>query len=119
MEESLGDVGVYTAETPELAPGLYPFSLLARDEEVRRIAELEDVLLVRADNREMENARYNPERLREIAQKSGSEFMELDQLKTLPDKIPWTDVESQRLARFHLWHFPPLYVLIVLLLAAE
>ena len=50
---------------------------------------------------------------------TGGEFLTLDELETLPAKIPWTDVESQRLKRFYLWHFPPFYALVFVLLALE
>ena len=102
-----------------MAAGLHPLELSARDEQGRIVAVLQEALLVRPDYRELENARYNPELLRAIAARTQGEFVELAELATLPDKIPWTDVESQRLERFHLWHFPPFYALVVLALALE
>ncbi len=119
IEEVLEGDGNYEAELPELAPGLYPLELNARDGEGRVVAVLHEVLLVRPDYRELENARYNPALLRDMAARTNGEFVELDELANLPGKIPWTDVDNQRLARFHLWHFPPFYALLVLLLALE
>lgn len=119
VEEVLAGAGNYEAELPALAPGLYPLTLRARDAEGRAIAVLEEVLLVRPDHRELEHARYNPELLRAMATRTQGEFVELGALADLPAKIPWTAAESQRLERFHLWHFPPFYALVVFVLAFE
>lgn len=119
VEESLAQVGEYEVELPALEPGLYALELTARDAEDRRMAVLQDMVLVRPDYRELENARYNPVLLRQLAAQTGGEFLTLEELAELPGKIPWTDVESQHLQRFHLWHFPPFYALVFVLLAIE
>lgn len=119
VEEALAGAGHYEVELPALAAGLHPLELNARDEEGRVVAVLQEALLVRPDYRELENARYNPGLLRAIAARTQGEFLELAELATLPARIPWTDVDSQRLERFHLWHFPPFYALVVLALALE
>jgi uncharacterized membrane protein len=119
VEETLSEVGRYQVELPALEPDLYSLELVARDAEERRVAILQDMLLVRKDYRELENARYNPVLLQKLAAQTGGEFLTLDELETLPAKIPWTDVESQRLQRFYLWHFPPFYALVFVLLALE
>ncbi|MDE2829808.1 MAG: hypothetical protein OXN20_06800, partial [Gemmatimonadota bacterium] len=65
------------------------------------------------------SARYNPDFLKRLSAHTGGKFIELDALDELAEQIPYTDQAHARLDRFPLWHFPPFYILLVLLLGVE
>ena len=119
VEESIAEAGVYSAEFRPEREGLFRVHLSARDAQGEVVGDLEEAVLVHPDHREFQRPRYNPDFLREIAAQSGGGFATLEELDRLAKAIPWTDSESERLDRFHLWHFPPFYAAAVILLAVE
>ena len=76
-------------------------------------------MLARPDHLEFLSARYNPDFLKRLSAHTGGKFIELDALDELAEQIPYTDQAHARLDRFPLWHFPPFYILLVLLLGVE
>ena len=119
VTESLSSNGLYTAEFTPKQPGLHTLALHARDPQGATVAALDDAILVHPDHREFTDARSNPGFLAEIAERTGGAFYPLDRLAELPAQLPVTDFASRHSDRFHLWHWPPLYGLLVLLLGGE
>ncbi len=119
VEESISEAGMYSVEFDPERAGMHLAHLSARDAQGNVVGSLEEAVMVHSDHREFQNARYNPSFLKAIAAHSGGAFTTLEELDELAAKIPWTDNESEHLDRFHLWHFPPFYFAVVILLAVE
>ncbi|MCZ6633315.1 MAG: glutamine amidotransferase [bacterium] len=119
VEESITEAGVYTAEFLAETEGMHHVRLTARNDRGTTIGHMETAVMVHPDHREFQRARYQPDFLKQIASASGGNFFTLDELDELAKQIPWTDTVHERLDRFHLWHFPPFYVLVVVLLVLE
>lgn len=119
VSESIEDPGLYTAEFVADVPGLHHMSVVARDTKGDQIGQMETAILSRSDLREYESPKYNPQFLKDLSQKSGGAFIELSDLDDLASRIPWTDHTNAVLDRFALWHKPPFYVVLVLLMCVE
>ncbi|MDP6039517.1 MAG: glutamine amidotransferase, partial [Candidatus Latescibacteria bacterium] len=119
VSESIAEMGAYTATLQAKEAGLYHVALTARDAEKTEVGRLDAAVLAQADDREFLSPRYNPDFLKRLASHTGGQFLTLNELDQLAEKIPWTDSAHARLDRFPLWHRPPFYVVIVLLLCAE
>jgi uncharacterized membrane protein len=119
VSESIAEVGVYTATFQAKEAGLHRVTLTARDADGVEVGRLDAAVLAQADDREFLSPRYNPGFLKRLAAHTGGQFVTLDDLDQLAEKIPWTDSAHARLDRFPLWHRPPFYVVIVLLLCFE
>ena len=119
VSESIAEVGSYTAVFEPVEPGLHRITLTARGATGEDVGRLDAAVLARADQREFETARYNPDFLRRLSAHTGGQFFALDDLDQLAEQIPWTDNAHARLDRFPLWHRPPFYILLVLLLCVE
>ncbi len=119
VSESIADAGTYTAVFEATEAGLHRITLTARDADGEDVGRLDAAVLARTDHLEFLSARYNPNFLRRLAAHTGGQFFALDELHQLAEQIPWTDRAHARWDRFPLWHRPPFYMLLVLLLCAE
>lgn len=119
ISESIAEVGAYSAIFEATEGGLHRVTLTARDADGTDIGQLDAAVLARPDHLEFLSARYNPDFLKRMSGHTGGKFIELDALDELAEQIPYTDQAHARLDRFPLWHFPPFYILLVLLLGLE
>ena len=119
ISESIAEVGAYSATFEATEAGLHRVTLTARDSDGADVGQLDAAVLARPDHLEFLSARYNPDFLRRLSAHTGGKFIELDALDELAEQIPYTDQAHARLDRFPLWHFPPFYILLVLLLCVE
>ena len=78
-----------------------------------------EAFLVEPDQREFQNAQYNPALLKEIANETNGEFFSLDRLGEIVPKIPWIDRENPEEVRIHLWHFPIFLFAMIAMLGVE
>lgn len=119
LDESIQEAGLYSSEFAPDEHGLYLLHLTALDQEDKPVATLEEALLVEPDQREFQQAQFNPTMLKELAKATGGKYYGLGDLKTLAKAIPIptrTDAEEVVL---HLWHQPIFYIVLVALLAVE
>ena len=119
ISESIAEVGAYSATFEATEAGLHRVRLTARDSDGADVGQLDAAVLARPDHLEFLSARYNPDFLKRLSAHTGGKFIELDALDELAEQIPYTDQAHARLDRFPLWHFPPFYILLVLLLCVE
>ena len=119
ISESIAEVGAYSATFEATEEGLHRVRLTARDADGADIGQLDAAVLARPDHLEFLSARYNSDFLKRLSAHTGGKFIELDALGELAEQIPYTDQAHARLDRFPLWHFPPFYILLVLLLGFE
>jgi len=119
VEESLMESGHYTALFQPDHPGVWTLALEARDDAGELVGSLEEALLVEDDRRELQNARYNPERLREMAEATGGRFFELDELATVTDRIPFKQHDNAEVVHIPFWHFPGFFILLVAMMIPE
>ena len=119
VSESIAEVGAYSAIFEATEAGLHRVKLTARDADGADVGQLDAAVLARPDNLEFLSARYNPDFLKRLSAHTGGKFIELDALDELAEQIPYTDQAHARLDRFPLWHFPPFYIVLVLLLGLE
>ena len=119
ISESIAEVGAYSATFEATEAGLHRVRLTARDADGADVGQLDAAMLARPDNLEFLSARYNPDFLKRLSAHTGGQFIELDALDELAEQIPYTDQAHARLDRFPLWHFPPFYIVLVLLLCVE
>jgi len=119
VTESLEEPGAYSAEFSAARPGLYQMFITGRDAEGRQVGQMETAILSHPDLREYASPRYNPTFLKGISDKTGGAFIHLDDPDDLAGRIPWTDQANAVLDRFALWHWPPFYVLLVVMMGAE
>ena len=119
ISESIAEVGAYSAIFEATEAGLHRVKLTARDSDGADIGQLDAAVLARPDHLEFLSARYNPDFLKRLSAHTGGKFIELDALDELAEQIPYTDQAHARVDRFPLWHFPPFYILLVLLLCVE
>ena len=119
ISESIAEVGAYSAIFEATEAGLHRVRLTARDSDGADVGQLDAAVLARPDHLEFLSARYNPDFLRRLSEHTGGKFIELDALDELAEQIPYTDQAHARLDRFPLWHFPPFYIVLVLLLGVE
>ena len=57
--------------------------------------------------------------LKTLAKRAGGSFFTLDQLPELAKYVPLNDSRNEALDILHLWHFPPLFIMLALLFAVE
>ncbi len=119
ISESIAEVGAYSATFEATEAGLHRVKLIARGADGADVGQLDAAVLARPDNLEFLSARYDPDFLRRLSEHTEGKFIELDALDELAEQIPYTDQAHARLDRFPLWHFPPFYILLVLLLCVE
>ena len=119
VTESLEEPGAYMAEFAAEVPGLHQIKVTGRDAHGVEVGHMETAILSHPDLREYASPRYDPQFLKDMAQKTGGAFVTLDGLDDLAARIPWTDHNHATLDRFPLWHWPPFYVLLVSLMAVE
>jgi uncharacterized membrane protein len=117
--ESLDEPGVYTASFVAEVPGLHQLVVTGRDAHGVEVGKMETAILSHPDLREYVSPRYDPQFLKTMAQKTGGAFIALDDLDDLAAQIPWTDHENAVLDRFALWHWPPFYMVLVVMMGAE
>jgi len=119
VDESITEAGVYTAAFYPEQDGLYEVDLIAKDLEGEFIGSLGEGIQVHPDTGEFRKPRYNPGFLTKISDHTGGSFYRLDQLDELANQLPRVNSETARLDRFHLWHFPPFFGFVFLLMAVE
>ena len=119
ISESIAEVGAYSATFEATEAGLHRVKLIARGADGADVGQLDAAVLARPDNLEFLSARYDPDFLRRLSEHTEGKFIALDALDELAEQIPYTDQAHARLDRFPLWHFPPFYIVLVLLLCVE
>jgi uncharacterized membrane protein len=119
VTESLEEPGAYTAEFVAEVSGLYQLVVTGRDAQGLQVGQMETAILSHPDLREYASPRYDPTFLKAMAQKTSGAFVELDDLADLAARIPWTDHSNAVLDRFALWHWPPFYGLLVVMMGVE
>lgn len=119
VTESLEEPGAYMAEFAAEVPGLHQVKITGRDAEGVEVGQMETAILSHPDLREYASPRYDAQFLKDMAQKTGGMFVGLDDLDDLASRIPWTDHTNAILERFPLWHWPPFYALLVVMMAVE
>jgi hypothetical protein len=118
-EESISDVGVYTAELTPDKPGMHLIDLTAQNEKSETVGTLQTAVYADPDLREYRDAAYNPDYLKSISKATGGEFFPLDQLDRLAQAIPRTASKVELPEFDHLWRFPPLYLALAAIFAVE
>ncbi len=119
VDESLREAGVYSGRfTPEQS-GLHRVSLTAEDADGKMIGVLEEAFLAEPDREEFNHARYNPDYLKALSEKTGGRFFTLDQLAEIPDRIPWAKTNAAREVRLPFWHMPAFYFVLAALWLIE
>ncbi|MFT5366438.1 MAG: putative membrane protein [Candidatus Latescibacterota bacterium] len=119
VTESLEEPGAYTAEFVAEVSGLHQLVVTGRDAQGLQVGQMETAILSHPDLREYASPRYDPTFLKAMAQKTSGAFVELDDLADLAARIPWTDHSNAVLDRFALWHWPPFYGLLVVMMGVE
>jgi uncharacterized membrane protein len=119
VDESIHETGLYTGEfTPEES-GMHILKFDALDEKDEVVGSLEEAILVEPDRREHQAAQYNPAFLEKISEKTGGSHFSLDQLSEVGKSIPRQAGSEATEIRAHLWHFPPFFVVLTVMLAIE
>lgn len=119
VTESLEEPGVYSAEFATKVPGLHRVVVTGRDASGEAVGQMETALLSHPDLREHASPRYDPTFLKSISNKTGGAFFALEDLEDLATQIPWTDHANAVLDRIALWHWPPFYGMLVVLMGIE
>ena len=100
-------------------PTIWTSSECDKDAKGTDVGRLDAAVLAQKDDREFLSPRYDPNFLRQLSVHTGGKFIPLDKLDQLAEQIPWTDSAHAMLDRFPLWHRPPFYAVLVLLLCVE
>jgi uncharacterized membrane protein len=117
VDESIEETAVYTTSF-DAQPGLYRIEVEGREgDEVT--GTLEDAILVEPDLREYLDPRYRPEYSRALASRGDGRFVPLNEIASIPGRIPWLNTREADEVRFPIWHFPGFYFLLVALLVVE
>ncbi len=119
VEESIEDPGLYSAEFVPEQTGEYRLDVVALNEQEELVSKWERAFIVEADQREFQNAQYNADALRRMAQDTGGAFFTLDRLGELAEAIPIPHRDDAERLTIRLWHLPIFYVLIAMLLPIE
>lgn len=119
VDESIREAGLYTAEFLAEEPGMHRIKLSAVDAKGETVGALDEALLAAPDQREFQRVRSNADLLKSLAKETGGRYFELEQLSNVAGAVPWVRSENEEVVRYHLWHFPPFFFIIVLLLSAE
>ena len=119
VDESIHETGVYASEFVPEETGMHVLRFEALNDKQEVVGTLEEALLVEPDRREYESAQYNPAFLGDIAERSGGAHFSLDRLADVAKSIPWRGGTSADEIRVHLWHLPPLFIVLAAMLAVE
>ncbi|MFB3785929.1 MAG: hypothetical protein ACE15F_06120 [bacterium] len=119
VEESIQEAGLYAGEFQSQETGLHRLSVQASDTQGEAVGSLDEAFLVEPDESEFRHPQANPAFLKEIAARTGGEFVSLDQTARLVDRIPWTPDPRAETARLHLWHNPLFFFLLAAMLSVE
>jgi hypothetical protein len=119
VEESIREAGVYEAAFFPEETGAHLFNFEAVDDKNEVIGTLEEMLVVEPDQREFQSPQYNAGFLKSIAQNSGGRHFSLSELDRVASHIPWVQENKEDTVRRHLWHFPPLFLLLFAMLGLE
>jgi hypothetical protein len=121
VDESIQEVGLYSAEFIPQTPGSYTIEFSSSNEKGEELQSFEEKIAVEPDGREFNRARSDEAFLKQLASVSGGEYAPIDELPKLAKSISALnrDVTQSDLERFHLWHWPPFLALFALLLTAE
>lgn len=113
VEEELEQVGHYRSQWTPTQPGLHTVSMKVVDTDGKPLGEVEEAFWAQVDDREYRQAASQPHALQKLARTHGGEFFKLENLKDIPDRIPWTKAHVSETVRFPLWHFPGFFLLLV------
>ena len=119
LDESLDDIGLYQADFLPEETGVYQVHLSAMDEHAVVVGESDDRIVVEEDHREFKQAQFDEAFLQSLASHSGGAYLSLNDLETLPQKIPIPVHDNTQEFLLHLWHLPVFYILLVLVLVSE
>ncbi len=119
VDESIHETGLYTAEFAPEAPGLHLLNFEALNDKGEVVGTLEEALFVTVDQREFQQARYNPSALERIAEVSGGKHYALSRLDRIAEEIPWKTSDDASEIRIHLWNLPLLFALLVGMMTLE
>lgn len=119
VEESLNEVGIYRINFTPQRVGIWKLSLSALDADGQVVGTFDDALLVSEDRREYQHARANPQFLQQLADATGGKAFDLKDIDQIPDQIPYTRRDQAESVIVPLWHWPPLFVLLVAVVCSE
>jgi hypothetical protein len=119
IEESIHQKGVYQGNYSPDETGLHRIHIAAKNQENKEIGVHEQAFLVKADQAEFQDAKYQPAFLQEIARTTGGQFFPIAQLADVASQIPWQPDKELETVRIHLWHNPFFLTLLLILLSVE
>lgn len=119
LVERLDLPGTYEAPVTPASTGMHLVVLEGSNAAGEALEPVESAVLVRADTREVENARFDDSLLRRIADETGGRYFSLDELGSVAESVTPADREYETLERKPVWHHPAFYIALVLLLGME
>lgn len=119
VEESIQEAGIYTCEWTPVEAGKHELTVQVSDEKDETVVSWTHALLAVENQREFENARYNPDLLAAIAAQTGGRFFSLDRLNRIPDAIPWESSEERIQRVVPLWHNPAFFAVLAAMFSTE
>lgn len=119
LEESIQESGIYTAEWTPTQTGKHRIIVKASDARDGKELTGTQAFLADANQREFDNAQYNPDFLQEIASRTKGRFYPLDRISEIPGAIPWERNPESTQKKIHLWYCPVFYFLLVSMLSLE
>lgn len=118
VEESLRDIGRYSAQYAPAKPGLHIIEANASDEGEEAVTRRQ-AFAIQANVDEFKTPRSDFGYLQRVAEASGGAFFTIDELDKVVPAIPYAVPDEAKTLRIHLWHNPLFYALLVLLMAIE
>ncbi len=119
MDESIEEMGIYKTKWQPDEAGVYSLTITATDRDGQSVGEYEESFLVTPDQNEFERVQYNPQYLKEMADKTGGSFFSLEQLEEVPGQIPWTPGEEMETVQLHVWHNPIFFIILILMMTLD
>jgi len=110
------DTGRYVVDLPGLAKGDYDVRLMVGTQATKLTASLHVEPNYEA---EMADVSGDDANLRRLAQASGGEFLRLDQIRTLPDRLSAARQRRPQSIEYPLWDSPYLYLFVLGCLGGE
>ncbi len=117
--EVLAEPGSYNADMTPPTEGIYRLRLEGENGAGETVPETEMAVLAEPDRREWRTPRSNEGFLKEITMRTGGYYVSLNELQELPERIAAQEATVWRYDRAPLWHAPPFYVALLLLMATE
>lgn len=111
--------GRFAGEVRDLPEGRCILELGAKDEAGKDVAVRVPVMVAASDEAEMRDVSGDPNRLSKLARASGGQYLPIDQVDRLAERLnALRETESQYLRR-PLWNSPYLYAFVLACLAGE